>query len=186
MLWRMAGAAGLLLLLVLAVACGRAAPTACVGTEVRWAFTHMVPGPDRLLQETIAGTRERLDLAVYALTHAELARAVLQAHGRGVAVRLLTDREQARNPAQAAVLQKFRAAGIPVRVNTHPGLMHLKVAIADGRMVAFGSFNVTEAAARVNDEVLAVVESPALARAWTEVFERLWTDRQGVRDWVPD
>lgn len=121
-------------------------------------------------------------MAVYTLTHPEIIQALVRAKQRGVLVRVLGDQEQARQGASGEALRRLRAAGIPVRVNTHPGLMHLKLAIADERTAAFGSFNFTTQAASNNDEVLAVVESPDLARAWTAVFERMWNDRLGFRD----
>jgi phosphatidylserine/phosphatidylglycerophosphate/cardiolipin synthase-like enzyme len=172
----------LLLLVALLTACRAAPGAACIGTEVRWAFTREGQAPERLLLTVLDGARERLDLAIYSLTHPDIVQAVIRAKQRGVAVRLLADREQAGLGPSGPALRRLRAAGIPVRVNAHPGLMHLKVAIADGRVVAFGSFNFTTQAARENDEVLAVVESPDLARAWTAVFDHMWQDRLGFHD----
>jgi phosphatidylserine/phosphatidylglycerophosphate/cardiolipin synthase-like enzyme len=56
-----------------------------------------------------------------------------------------------------------------------PDLMHHKFVVRDGAAVWTGSTNWTDDSWSREENVIAVVESEALARAFTEDFEQLWT-----------
>jgi phosphatidylserine/phosphatidylglycerophosphate/cardiolipin synthase-like enzyme len=157
-----------------------ATPTGSGGPTVEWAFTHQQP--DRLLEGVIRGARRSLDIAIYSITKPSVVKAIADARHRGVAVRLITDAQEARGRSQGVALRILREAGVPVKVNTHPGLMHLKVTIADGAVATAGSFNYTTAASTENDEVLVVVRDPAVAAAWEREFEGMWNDAARFRD----
>lgn len=100
----------------------------------------------------------------------------MDAKRRGVQVRVITDQQEAQSRTQAEALKILREAGIPVKVNSHKGLMHLKMTIADSKIATTGSFNYTKAAATVNDEMLVVIRDPAVARSWKAEFDRMWRE----------
>ncbi|MEE4580561.1 phospholipase D-like domain-containing protein [Paenibacillus polymyxa] len=54
--------------------------------------------------------------------------------------------------------------------------MHLKVTIADQKIVTTGSFNYSASAVRRNDEVLVVIPDDTMAKQWTNVFDDMWED----------
>jgi phosphatidylserine/phosphatidylglycerophosphate/cardiolipin synthase-like enzyme len=167
-------AALLIILALLSAACSPAPGAACGPPQVVFSRAGGPP-PSALLIKTLDGAKSRIDAAVYAITHPAVVEALIRARERGLPVRLITDAEQTKNPSQAAVMNRLKAAGVRVKVNTHPGLMHLKAAVIDGRTAAFGSYNWTTAADRQNDEVLAVYECQEAARAFEAEFERLWS-----------
>jgi phosphatidylserine/phosphatidylglycerophosphate/cardiolipin synthase-like enzyme len=119
----------------------------------------------------ISRAENSLDLAVYSFTHQGIAEALVGAHRRGVAVRVILEEEQAGERSQRPLLEN---AGIPVRLDTNPYLMHHKFLVVDGRAVLLGSFNYTVSADTRNDEDLLVVEDPSVARAFLEEFEEMW------------
>ena len=120
----------------------------------------------------IAGARETLDVAIYSLTHADIAAALADAHKRGVAVRVLIDKSQA--GSKYARDEELEAVGIEVRRDHETGIMHHKLAICDKAAVGLGSFNWTKSAATRNRETWAVMREPHVIAACREEFARAW------------
>lgn len=74
--------------------------------------------------------------------------------------------------------QKLRAAGVPVRNDTNPKLMHNKVMIVDELIVLTGSFNWSKSAEENNNENLIVIKSEYVADIYEDEFEKIWTQSQ--------
>jgi phosphatidylserine/phosphatidylglycerophosphate/cardiolipin synthase-like enzyme len=127
----------------------------------------------RLLQ-AIRESRTSIDVAVYNFTSAELAEALFQARDRGVRVRLILDRE--RYEEGGATILALRKSDLPVRAWGERGekLMHHKFAVFDGRLVATGSYNWTNAAERANRENLVILDDPRAVERFEREFSRLW------------
>lgn len=134
------------------------------------------PGPADALVALIDRARHSVDIAVYQLNDPRLIDAVERAYRRGVAVRLITDRAQAEDPFTAPAIERLLLLGIPVRVNDHAGLMHLKILVVDGLRAAVGSFNWTETAAYINEEVLMLIDDPAAVRTFSAALQAIWDD----------
>lgn len=117
-----------------------------------------------------------LDIAVYSLTHDELADALIAAHERGVVIRLLTDKVQA--ASRYADDERLEAAGIAVRRDIRTGSMHHKFMIGDCATdtpaVATGSFNWTKSADQTNMENFVVVRLRYVVAAFQQEFDDLW------------
>jgi mitochondrial cardiolipin hydrolase len=135
-------------------------------------YAHGATSLTRLIA-TLASARRSISVAVFSLTCDEIAQALLDAHRRGVRVRLITDDEQIASTGSDAA--SLRAAGIPVR---HDGsrarLMHNKFAVIDGCTILTGSFNWTRSAVLFNDENVLVLRDLAVARAYERQFEAMW------------
>ncbi|MDI4644741.1 phospholipase D family protein [Cohnella hashimotonis] len=163
--------------------CGSSSSTAsssAIGKgNVQWAFTQGDQHPEKLLIGVIQSAKETLDVAIYSLTYPDIVAAIRDAHRRGVAVRLLTDRIQASGKTQKEALKLLGSAGIPIKINSHSGLMHLKMTVADGQVATTGSFNYSKAASTTNDEMLVVLRDATAAASFEEAFERAWNDREG-------
>lgn len=135
------------------------------------------------LINVISSANHSLDIAIYSFTDQKVADAVLSARSRGVSVRVITDKQESGGKYQKKVLQKLISDSIPVRINTHKGLMHLKVSIADNSTVTTGSFNYTTGAQENNDEVFVVMNSRTAAADFDSQFERMWKDQNNFRDY---
>jgi phosphatidylserine/phosphatidylglycerophosphate/cardiolipin synthase-like enzyme len=140
-------------------------------------FTKNGGHPEKALTAVMGGATKSLDIAIYSLTLPEIVQAIVAAKQRGVVVRVITDDSQAKGASQSTALRTLLDAGIPVKQNTHSGLMHLKVTIADRQVVTTGSFNYSNAASTVNDEVLVVLRDAGLAESWSQEFQRMWDDK---------
>lgn len=127
--------------------------------------------------------RQSLYLASYGLTYPPIVRALVAAKKRGVDVRVITDRAKLDDQKQRAALETLRLAGIPIKVNRHDGLMHLKQAIVDDRVNTSGSMNQTTSAARYNDERLDIFHDPVSTHRAKEKFLKMWADHSRYEDW---
>lgn len=116
---------------------------------------------------------QRIDIAVFFLTHKHIVEDLIAAHRRGVKVRVVIDSTGARNEYSKHEL--LRAAGIAVKVENWGGKMHMKSAAIDGRHVIAGSMNWTSSGEYNNDENTLLIESPELAAQYHAFFETLWT-----------
>lgn len=159
------------------------AQPAASSDQIQYSFTQAQQHPEKMLVDVINSAKSSLDIAIYSLTQKDIVGAILDAKKRGLAVRIITDRTEAKTKAQAEALKQLKAVGIPIKENTHAGLMHLKVTIADKAVFTTGSFNYTSAASTTNDEVLFVVHDAKMAAEWDAQFERMWNDAKDFQDY---
>lgn len=122
-------------------------------------------------------------VAVYGLTSPLVVKALVEAKKRGVDVRILTDRERMQDPKQRMALSTLREAGIPIKLNQHDGLMHLKQVVVDDEVNSNGSMNHTTSGNRYNDERMDVIRDHALTVKAREKFLSLWRDRERFTEW---
>ncbi|MCC3378511.1 phospholipase D family protein [Paenibacillus sp. UY79] len=144
--------------------------------SIQYAFSQEDQHPEKLLDQVIEDSQKTLDIAIFSITEKSIVSAILNAKQRGVDVRIITDEDQSEGKGQKAALEKFKNAGIPIKVDHHSGYMHLKVTIADQEVVTTGSFNYSASAVRRNDEVLVVIPDREMAKQWTRVFDSMWKD----------
>lgn len=147
-------------------------------SQLEYYFTRAHQHPEQALETQINSAKTSLDIAIYSITKTDIVSAIMNAKKRGVAVRIITDRTEANTKAQKAQLKLLSNAGIPIKENTHPGLMHMKVSIIDKAVVTTGSYNYSQSASTENDEVLVVIHNPAVASSWAQEFQTMWDDSQ--------
>jgi phosphatidylserine/phosphatidylglycerophosphate/cardiolipin synthase-like enzyme len=97
----------------------------------------------------------------YSFTSTPIAKALLEAHKRGVKVEVVLDKSQRTEKYSEADF--LVNVGIPVRIDAQHAIAHNKVMVIDGATVITGSFNFTKAAENNNAENLLVIRSPELA-----------------------
>lgn len=131
----------------------------------------------------LSASQKTLDVAIYEFTDTKIADAIAAAKKRGVTVRLISDRECSSEAAQRKALDIVKAAGIPIKINSHQGIMHLKVSIIDNTTVTTGSFNYTKSAQSENDENLVVINSAQISQQYETQFGRMWNDSKDFENW---
>ncbi|MGC4067652.1 MAG: phospholipase D-like domain-containing protein [Polyangiaceae bacterium] len=126
----------------------------------------------------IEGATQRIDIAMFYLTHPEIADALVAARGRNVQIRLILDA----SGASSAWSQHERlcAAGVDVKVENWGGKSHSKWLVSDigvpgAATVVFGSMNFTRAGDEQNDENTLYVRHQGFACAFQAEFERQWS-----------
>ena len=122
-------------------------------------------------------------VSVYGLTYPRAVEALVAAKKRGVDVRMLTDQERTQEVKQHTALQTLRLAGIPIRVNQHEGLMHLKQVVIDDEINTSGSINHTTSGNFYNDERMDIITDRAISQKAREQFLSMWNDRTRFIEW---
>lgn len=135
---------------------------------------HFTPGNDCPTRITglFAAARKSADVCVFTITDDRISEAILEAHERGIAIRIITDNEKAFDPGSD--IARLERAGVPVRVDRTPYHMHHKFAIIDGELLLNGSYNWTRGAAENNEENFIITDDKRLLGPFRELFERLW------------
>jgi phosphatidylserine/phosphatidylglycerophosphate/cardiolipin synthase-like enzyme len=145
--------------------------------QVRVYYNHDTEANKRVV-ETIQNARTFVYFAVYTFTKTDIKDALLGAKHRGLDVRGLTDKDQlTKIDAQTKIVKELREAGIPVAVQDHLGIMHLKTVVTDNGYVS-GSYNWTAAATNLNDEVIEVGKDESLRKQYEKVLHELLTKYQ--------
>jgi phosphatidylserine/phosphatidylglycerophosphate/cardiolipin synthase-like enzyme len=125
-------------------------------------------------------------VSVYGLTYPRAVEALVAARKRGVDVRMLTDQERSQDFKQHSALQTLHLAGIPIRINRHDGLMHLKQVVIDDEINTSGSMNHTTSGNRYNDERMDVITDRTISVMAREKFLAMWNDQDRYRPWTGD
>jgi phosphatidylserine/phosphatidylglycerophosphate/cardiolipin synthase-like enzyme len=166
--------------LLLAAALALLAPAApatelpATGT-VEVLFTPWDDAEGALLRE-IEAAKKTIHAQAYLVTSRNIARALTEAHERGVRVALLADRELVAKGEKSLVPQ-LQAAGIAVRLETRYAAAHNKILLIDAErerpVVITGSYNFTFSAQARNAENLLILRgNRALARAYLDNWRR--------------
>jgi phosphatidylserine/phosphatidylglycerophosphate/cardiolipin synthase-like enzyme len=105
----------------------------------------------------------------YSFTSSPIAKALVDAHKRGVTVKVILDKSNLTEKYSDA---DFLAhAGIPVLIDSVHAIAHNKVMVIDGQIVITGSFNFTKAAEEHNAENLLVLNSSELAKRYADNWD---------------
>lgn len=116
--------------------------------------------------KALGDAKSSILVQAYGFTSAHIAKALLEAHKRGVQVQVILDKSQRTEKYSSA---DFLAnQGVPTRIDASHAISHNKVMIIDGEMVITGSFNFTKAAQEKNAENLLIIRDPALAAQYTQ------------------
>jgi phosphatidylserine/phosphatidylglycerophosphate/cardiolipin synthase-like enzyme len=105
----------------------------------------------------------------YSFTSAPIAKALVDAHKRGVKIEVILDKSQ---KSQHYTEADFIAhAEIPTFIDSTHSIAHNKVIIIDNETVLTGSFNFTKAAEEHNAENLLVIHDKALAMKYDQNWQ---------------
>ncbi len=132
----------------------------------------------------IDAAKTSIHIATFEIDLSDVAEALIRAHRRGVEVRFITDNEHGIEADQKpghGQIARLQSAGIPVRSDERPGLMHNKFWIFDSQTVWTGSTNVTVAGMFEQDNNVIVIHSPTLAAIYETEFQEMWDDNFGAR-----
>jgi phosphatidylserine/phosphatidylglycerophosphate/cardiolipin synthase-like enzyme len=136
--------------------------------------THFSPGdgPLEAIVRLLGEARASADICVFTITDDRITRALLDAHRRGVRVRVVTDNDKALDPGSD--IRRLRDAGVAVRMDKTEAHMHHKFAVFERKRLLTGSYNWTRSAASVNHENVLISEDPQLVLPFCRAFDDLW------------
>ena len=129
-------------------------------------------GCTEAITHQLAKARSTVLVQAYSFTSAPIAKALVDAHKRGVRVQVILDKSQRSEKYSSADFVQH--AGIPTYIDAKHAIAHNKIMIIDGFYVFTGSFNFTKAAEESNAENLILIQNPAIAAQYT----RNWNDHR--------
>jgi phosphatidylserine/phosphatidylglycerophosphate/cardiolipin synthase-like enzyme len=119
--------------------------------------------------QAVSGAKHTVLAQAYSFTSAPIAKALLDAHRRGVQVQVILDKSQRSDKYSSA---DFLAnQGVPVFIYANHAIAHDKILVIDGELVLTGSFNFTRAAQEKNAVNLLIIRDPTLAAQYCQNWE---------------
>ena len=158
------------------------------GAEVGLYFSPQGYAMYRGVLPLIEEAEKTIDVSIFFLTHNNISRELVKAHKRGVKIRVILDATAATNGYSKH--NYLREHGIPVKVESWGGKMHMKAAVFDNKHVIVGSMNWTLAGERNNDENTIIIKnSPKHANQLSSFFNSMWEsipDKWLTKDPLPE
>ena len=124
---------------------------------------------DAIVGELNKANKEIL-VQAYSFTSQPIAKALVDAHKRGVRTEIILDKSQRGDKYSAA---DFTAhMGVPTYIDSAHTIAHNKIMVIDQETVITGSFNFTKAAEERNAENILVIKSRKLAKEYFDNWEK--------------
>jgi phosphatidylserine/phosphatidylglycerophosphate/cardiolipin synthase-like enzyme len=124
--------------------------------------------------EAVNTAQESVRFMAFSFTLDDVAQAMLARATAGVNVEGIF--ETTGSETRFSELTPLFCAGLDVRQDGNPYILHHKVIIIDGRTVVTGSFNFSASATDSNDENLVIIQDPDLAAQYLAEFDRRWAE----------
>jgi len=129
------------------------------------------------INSLISSATESIYFLAYSFTADDIGQLMRDQAAAGLTVQGVMDDSQIKSN-QGTEFDAFIQAGIDVRRDGNPGLMHHKIIIIDGSIVIAGSYNFTASAENTNDENVVIFHSPEIASLFLEEFQRVFEAAQ--------
>jgi phosphatidylserine/phosphatidylglycerophosphate/cardiolipin synthase-like enzyme len=129
-------------------------------------------GVDGPLVEAIDAARLSVDVAAYSISLNSVRYALINAHERGVTVRVVMESENMDRSDVQAMLE----AGIPIVGDEQEGLMHDKFIVIDRSEVWMGSMNYTDSGTYEDNNNMMRIHSTKLAENYSVEFNEMFED----------
>lgn len=132
------------------------------------------PGEDCLhrIQRFIREAQNTLDICVFTITDNRIVDKIIDAHQRGVKVRVISDDDKSED--LGSDFDYLESKGIDCVHDRTSAHMHHKFAIADDVKLLNGSYNWTRSACTSNNENITVTNHKPLVLQFQKEFLRLW------------
>jgi phosphatidylserine/phosphatidylglycerophosphate/cardiolipin synthase-like enzyme len=147
------------------------APAIADPVEVHYAPVENLEHVDVALLQS---ARSKIDLTAFSLTDWPVINALVDAHRRGVVVRVVLD------PSERHALDRLTEISAGIRMKPPGPYMHLKSYSIDGVLLRSGSANLTASGLKQQDNDIIVIHEPAAARAFDARFEQIWSAAKPV------
>jgi len=130
---------------------------------------------DKILVQKLNTARRTIDAALHELDSEVITDTLVNAHKRGVKVRVVTETDYMNEDS----IEQIQSERIKV-INDmgRSGLMHNKFIVIDGRYSWTGSFNTTDNGAYKNNNNAIFIDSSAIAQNFETEFEEMFTQKK--------
>lgn len=126
--------------------------------------------------------KNSIKISIYNFTHKQIAKRLKKAAKRGVKVEIIFDEGssiQQKEKSMLYYLAKYKnitvyqLKGKPSKRSRYDGIMHMKTAVIDNKVIIFGSANWSYSAFSKNYELLYVTKNYALAKKFLKFFDTM-------------
>jgi phosphatidylserine/phosphatidylglycerophosphate/cardiolipin synthase-like enzyme len=134
-----------------------------------------------------------IDFAFYGIQLPALADAIIRRHQAGVPVRIIVEpRANLKFPDNQSILDKFKAAGVPMRYKLADGIVHVKMLLLAGQnKIVFSSSNFGdgdlrpyESYANYVDGAWYFCDDPAVVNSFKTRYDDIWTNTIAYGDYA--
>lgn len=130
-------------------------------------------GCEKAILEWINRANKSIHIMIYSFTLDSISDALISAYKKGIEVLIIFEKEQISKYSEDI---KLKNAGIIVRYDNNPALMHNKVMIIDSKVVLTGSFNWSAQAEDKNNENLLIIIDNEIAELYEKEFQEIWNE----------
>ncbi len=156
------------LLLALCAPSGWSAETGI--REAKWnVYFSPHGGCTEAVVDALGKAKSTVLVQAYSFTSVPIAKALVEAHRRGVKVEVVLDKSQRTEKYSSATF--LYNNGIPCFIDARHSIAHNKVMVIDSQTVITGSFNFTKAAEDNNAENLLVVQDADMAAKYAQNWD---------------
>ena len=146
-----------------AVSHWRPAPSSSTAESITAYFSPRGGCTEAVVRE-IESAKTQVLAQAYSFTSPAIAQALVEAHKRGIDVRVILDQSQRTEKYSEADF--LLHADVPVAIDAKHAIAHNKIMVFDGQTVVTGSFNFTRQAEDHNAENLLVIRDATLAKRY--------------------
>ncbi len=138
-------------------------------------------GIDGPLVDAINAARLSVDVAAYSITLNSVRNALINAHRRGVNVRIVMESDN----MDTSDVQRLLEAGVPIVGDNQEGLMHNKFMVIDRSEVWLGSMNFTDSGTYDDNNNLIRIRSTKIAENYSTEFAEMFEGGSFGSDIIP-
>lgn len=133
--------------------------------NVKWSAAFSPDGDgERLVVHAIESAKQQILVQAYGFSNKAIIKALIDAHRRGVDVRIILDKSN--ETAKYSGATTVYNAGIPTYIDDKVAIAHNKVMIIDQKSIITGSFNFTTSAQTRNAENVNFIQNVAPMAKW--------------------
>jgi phosphatidylserine/phosphatidylglycerophosphate/cardiolipin synthase-like enzyme len=148
-------------------------PTVMVNGSLMEVYFSPEDGTLEHILTAVKAAQKSIYFLAYSFTSDELAAAILERAKAGVSVEGVFDADQYHSNA-GTDYATLHNAGIDVRLDGNPRLMHHKVIIIDNQVVITGSYNFSYNAEHNNDENTLIIHNQDIAAKYLAEFQQIY------------
>lgn len=131
-------------------------------------------GIDGPLVEAINAARLSVDVAAYSISLNSVRNALINAHRRGVRVRVVMESAN----MDRSDVQRLQEAGVPIVGDNNEGLMHNKFMVIDRSEVWLGSMNFTDSGTYDDNNNMIRIRSTKVAENYSVEFREMFEENR--------
>lgn len=120
----------------------------------------------------IDNSQKYIYIPAFLITRKDLAQSLINAHNRGVSVKVILDATNTHT--SSSKMKLLRQSGIQVKTENFAGKLHSKSVIIDDLYTIIGSMNFSRSGETANDENLLIIKNPEIAQFYKTFFQYLW------------